>query len=136
MNTTAQQTTADQTIHFCEDCNSMLYSFCLVAHTHGPADKRSLEIVSEYHAAGCAWVARAQAKLDEQAARLAQGYNFIETVQLAGGNTATIEFKFGGRGIGFLATVKRSGGEVVDSALFSAEHYARDWAQGFNAHHE
>lgn len=47
-------------IHFCEDCGELLYAFCLVAHVHGPADARSLEIVRRYHAEGCAWVARAE----------------------------------------------------------------------------
>lgn len=50
-------------ISFCEDCDSMLYSFMLVAHVHGPAEARSLEIVQKYHAKDCAWVARAAAKL-------------------------------------------------------------------------
>ncbi len=53
----------DRVTHFCEDCHSMLYSFCLVAHVHGPADARSLEIVSKYHTQGCAWVARAASSL-------------------------------------------------------------------------
>lgn len=130
MNTTAQQTTAaDQTIHFCEDCGNLLYSFCLVAHTEGPADKRSLEIVSAYHADDCAWVARAKASLVERDARLSQGYNFLGTIQLDGGNVATIEFKFGGRAMGFLATVKSASGEFVEKGFFSGEQYARDWAQ-------
>jgi len=130
MNTTAQQTTADQTIHFCEDCGNLLYNFCLVAHVEGPADKRSLEIVAAYHADDCVWVAGAQAKLDERAKRLNQGYNYLGTMQLASGNVATIEFKFGGRGMGVLATIKTASGYLVEKGFFSGEDYARNWASG------
>ncbi len=58
-----KETNTTAAIHFCEDCDKMLYSFCLVAHVHGPADLRSLEIVSAHHAKDCAWVARAAEKL-------------------------------------------------------------------------
>lgn len=62
---TTQTKTESATIHFCEDCDSMLYSFCLVAHVHGPADMRSLEIVQKYHTKDCAWVTRAAAGLSK-----------------------------------------------------------------------
>lgn len=64
----------------------------------------------------------------EISSRLEQGYNFIERLTLAGGATATIEFKFGGRSMGTLATIRSASGNVIDKGFFSTNEYARDWA--------